>query len=156
MHALLTAYVVWLTVRSFHRDAAKTSRLVAAFVFLVAALALTTSFPWYVCVIMPDILGPDLYLAIYLLVFARETLTTRERIAVGAIAFWAMTAHSTHLMLAVFLCLLLALLALVRFPADARSQEADQASSASKCSIKCVGLPSSPSTTRQQQSAAGS
>jgi hypothetical protein len=61
---------------------------------------------------MPDILGPLLYLSIYLLVFARETLSRGERWALNALAFWAITAHSTHLMLGVGICLMLALLLL--------------------------------------------
>lgn len=126
LQALLTAYILWLVVRSFAgcsfvarsgpEPASSTGRVAVPFLILVALLSLTTSLPWYVCVIMPDILGPDLYLAIFLLVFARESLTTRERGAVSVIALWAITAHSTHLMLAVFICLLLAVLLLARFP----------------------------------------
>jgi hypothetical protein len=113
--ALLTSWVLWLTLRSIlpHRTA---RRFVATFLILVALLSLLTSVSWYVSLPMPDILGPLLYLAIYLLVFARETLSRGERWALSALAFWAITAHSTHLMLAVGICSLLALLLLFRRP----------------------------------------
>jgi len=112
LHVLLTSYAIWLVVRSLAlRHAAQ------KFLALVALVSLTTSLGWYACFIMPDILGPVLYLSIYLLVFARETLSVRERWAVSAIAWWAMAAHSTHLMLAVGVCILLGLLLLLRWPA---------------------------------------
>jgi hypothetical protein len=111
LHALLTSYVIWLVVRDL---AAR--RVELHFLALVALVSVTTSLGWYVCFIMPDILGPVLYLSIYLLVFARETLSARERWAVSAIAWWAMAAHSTHLMLAAGVCILLGLLLLLRWP----------------------------------------
>jgi hypothetical protein len=61
--------------------------------------------------IMPDILGPLVYLAIYLLVFAPETLSRAERISLYPIAVWGITAHTTHFMLAAGLWLLLVLFA---------------------------------------------
>jgi len=53
------------------------------------------------------VLGPVLYLCIYLLVFA--DLSRGERLTLYLIAWWAVTAHATHLLLAAGLCLLLAL-----------------------------------------------
>ena len=115
LHALLTSYVIWLVVRSL--AARCSARPVALqFLVLVGLLSLTTSLGWYVCFIMPDILGPVLYLSIYLLVFAREALSARERWVVAAIACWAMASHSTHLMLAVGVCILLGFLLLLRWP----------------------------------------
>jgi hypothetical protein len=113
--ALLTSWVLWLTLRSIlpHRTA---RRFAATFLIMIALLSLLTSVSWYVSLPMPDILGPLLYLAIYLLVFARETLSRGERWALYALAFWAIAAHSTHLMLAVGICFLLALLLLFRRP----------------------------------------
>jgi hypothetical protein len=118
LQALLTSYILWLVVRSFAVRSADarafdTRRATVQFVFLLALLSLTTSLAWYVCFIMPDILGPLLYLAVYLLVFAHETLSAREKCAVAVIAAWAMASHSTHLMLAAGLCVLLALLFLL-------------------------------------------
>jgi len=68
---------------------------------------------WYADFIMPDILGPVLYLAIYLLVFAPETLGRAERVGLYLIAWWAVTAHASHLLLAGLLLVLLALYAAV-------------------------------------------
>lgn len=113
-HALLTACILWLAVRSFRRDSRADTIL--PFLLLVAGLSLTTSLAWYTSVVLPDILGPVLYLAIYLLVFARENLSTKERWAVLAIAWWAIAAHSTHLMLAVWICGFLAVLLVLRWP----------------------------------------
>ncbi|MFY9731337.1 MAG: hypothetical protein WB723_17880 [Candidatus Acidiferrales bacterium] len=102
LQALLTAYIVWLVVRSI-----LPRRTVLWYLALVAFLSLLTSASWFVSLIMPDILGPVLYLSIYLLVFARDTLSRPERIGAAAIACWAVASHATHLMLATGICLLL-------------------------------------------------
>jgi hypothetical protein len=65
---------------------------------------------WFVSLIMPDILGPVLYLCIYLLVFAREALSRAERGAIILIAWWGVASHATHLVLAAGMCVLLVLL----------------------------------------------
>src|SRR5438128_10140745 len=63
LQALLTAYVIWLVVRSIlPRQTAMRYQV------LVALLSLLTSLSWFVSLIMPDILGPVQYLCIYLLV----------------------------------------------------------------------------------------
>jgi len=111
MQALLASYVLWLVARSL-----VARQIEAKFLVLVGMLSLTTSLGWYVCFIMPDILGPVLYLTIYLLVFALDTLRARERWVVFGIAGWTMAAHSTHLVLAVGVCILLGLLLAFRWP----------------------------------------
>jgi hypothetical protein len=103
--ALLTAYVIWLVVRSI-----VPRQTVLPYLALVALLSLLTSLAWFVSVIMPDILGPVLYLCIYLLVFARESLSRAERLSVILIAWWAVASHATHLILAVMMCVCLGLL----------------------------------------------
>lgn len=104
LQALLTAYVIWLVVRSiFPRQTT------IWYEVLVVVLSLLTSLSWFVSLIMPDILGPVQYLCIYLLVFARETITRAERMTVLLIAWWAVASHTTHLMLAVGICALLLL-----------------------------------------------
>jgi len=60
---------------------------------------------------MPDILGPIVYLSIYLIVFAPETLSRAERFSLYPIAVWGIAAHTTHFMLAAGLWLVLALFA---------------------------------------------
>jgi len=110
VNALLTSYVVWLVVRSI-----VPGHDLLCFLGLMAFLSLLSSISWYVSFIMPDILGGVLYLCIYLLVFARDTLSKAERWSLAPIAWWAIAAHSTHLLLAIGLCLLLALLPLFRW-----------------------------------------
>jgi len=110
LNALLTAYVLWLTVISIQpRNPAR------HYLLLVALLSLFTSVSWFVSLLMPDLLGALLYLGIYLLIFARESLSRGERYALALIAFWSITAHATHLVLAAGLCILLALLLALRW-----------------------------------------
>ncbi|MGA2807433.1 MAG: hypothetical protein ABSE87_04815 [Terracidiphilus sp.] len=103
LQCLLVAWVVYLVVRSI-----SPRRTVARYLIVVALLSLLTSAGWYAAFIMPDILGPVLYLSIYLLVFAPKTLSRVERLALYPIAWWCVTAHATHLLLAAALCGLLA------------------------------------------------
>jgi hypothetical protein len=104
LQALLTSYVIWLVVRSI-----LPRQTVRYFLVLCVLLSLLTSMSWFASEIMPDILGPVLYLCIFLLVFARETLSRVERWAVILIAWWGVGAHATHLMLAGGLSMFLAL-----------------------------------------------
>jgi hypothetical protein len=109
--SMLTAYVLWLVVRSIvPRHTAN------RYLILIALLSLFTSLSWYSSLIMPDILGPVLYLCIYLLVFARDDLTRADHVAVFLIAWWGVASHATHLMLAAGLCVLLVLLLVLRRP----------------------------------------
>jgi hypothetical protein len=109
--SLLTAYVLWLVLRSIVPQQTAKRYLV-----LLALLSLFTSLSWYSSLIMPDILGPVLYLCIYLLVFARDSLTRTDHVALFLIAWWAVASHATHLMLAGGLCVLLVLLLVLRRP----------------------------------------
>jgi hypothetical protein len=106
LQCLLVSWVVWLVVRSV-----APRRPIANYLAVVAFLSLLTSAGWYASFIMPDVLGPLLYLSIYLLVFAEDTLSRAERMSLYPIAWWSATAHATHLLLAAGLCVLLALIA---------------------------------------------
>jgi hypothetical protein len=108
LQSLLAAWVLWLVVRSIAPQ-----RPVGGYLLLMLPLSLLTSISWYAAFIMPDILGPLLFLAFYLLVYGSETLSKAERLGLAAFACWAVTAHSTHLMLAAFLCLLFTATALL-------------------------------------------
>ena len=101
-NALLTSYILWLVVRSLFPE-----RTSINFLALVALLSLLTGLGWLVGWIMPDIFGPLLYLSLYLLVLANESLSPVERGAVVLIAWWGVTAHSTHLLLGGSLCVVL-------------------------------------------------
>jgi hypothetical protein len=103
VNALLTSYVIWLVVRSVLQR-----QTVTGYFAVVVPLILLTGMSWFVSLIMPDILGPVLYLSIYLLVFARETLSRSERLFLILVAWGAMASHITHLLLAIGLCIVLA------------------------------------------------
>jgi multidrug transporter EmrE-like cation transporter len=105
--SLATAWVLWLVVRAF-----STRQTVRRYLALAALLSLFTSIAWFTCFLMPDILGPLAYLAMFLLFFARESLSRVDRAGLGLVACWGITAHSTHLLLAAALFVLLALCAL--------------------------------------------
>lgn len=109
LNALLAAWVLWLVARSV-----APRRTVLSYLLLVLPLSALTSLSWYVSLVMPDILGPLLYLSVYLLVFARETLSRRERIALYPLVWWATASHATHLLLISGLCVLLLPLLFVR------------------------------------------
>lgn len=115
LQSLLVAWVLWLVTRSVL--ARHSARL---YVLLILALSLLSSVSWYAGFIMPDILGPVLYLCIYLLVFAPETLSRAERLSLFPIAWWSATAHATHLLLAAGLLLVLAAFAAVEALANGR------------------------------------
>ena len=108
-NALLTSYVLWLLLRSLFPE-----RTVLRFLVVVLALSLFTGLGWLVGWVMPDLLGPLLYLSMFVLVFAGETLCLSERGALGTIAWWGMVAHASHLLLAIGLCPVLAAVLLLQ------------------------------------------
>lgn len=107
LNAVLTAYLIWLVVRSF-----RPRRTALRFFALVVPLALLTGVGWFVSLVMPDILGALVYLCIYLLVFATDTLNRAEIAILVSIAAWSIASHLTHLILGlgvlVFVLLVLA------------------------------------------------
>lgn len=109
INAVLAGWVMWLVARSV-----LPRRQVLSFLTLVLALSLLTSFGWYVSLVMPDILGPLTYLSIYLLLFARDSLSRSERNALMPLIGWGVASHITHLLIAIALLLVLALLSLLR------------------------------------------
>jgi len=109
LQAVLTAFVIWLVVRSF-----RPRRTVLPYLALMVLLSALSSVSWFVSLVLPDILGPLVYLCIYLLVYARDTLSLPERLAVSLIAWWGIASHATHLVVAAGLCVLLGALALAQ------------------------------------------
>src|ERR1039458_654425 len=95
LQCLLVAFLLWIVVRSF-----APRQTILPYLVLILLLSLFTGIGWYAALIIPDFLGPLLYLSIYLLVFARETLARWERISLVLISWWAITSHATHLLLA--------------------------------------------------------
>jgi len=108
-NALLASYVLWLLVRTLFQQL-----IVLHFLVIVLALSLFTGLGWLVGWVMPDLLGPLLYLSVFVLVFAGETLGVGERAALGAIAWWGVVAHASHLLLAIGLCPVLAAVLLLQ------------------------------------------
>lgn len=108
LQCVLVAFILWLTVRTMVPD-----RPITAYLPVMALLSALTSASWYASLILPDVLGPLVYLSLALLVFARDALSRAERFALGAIAWWGITAHSTHFVLAAGLCLFLCAILLV-------------------------------------------
>ncbi len=112
LNGLLTAYVLWLLVRLLLPRHTLTNYLC-----LVVLLSFLTTVGWFVGFVMPDILGPLLYLSFYLIVFFWEALARVERFALMLLAGWAITSHATHLLIAGALSLvLIAVLVLQREP----------------------------------------
>lgn len=111
LNALLTAYVIWLTMHSV-----LPKKTAIRYLALVLLLSIFTGLSWSVSWIMPDILGPALYLSIYILVFAPQRLSRTERVIVVLIAWWSMASHITHLLLAAGICVFLVLFLLLRHP----------------------------------------
>lgn len=117
--SILVAWVLWLTIRSTVRSTVRSTirsirpqRTALYYLALIVLLSIFTSLSWYSSLVLPDILGPVLYLAIYLLVFAGGTLSRAERWALYVLSWWAVASHASHLMLAAGLCVLLTLVAL--------------------------------------------
>jgi hypothetical protein len=108
LNAILSAYVIWLVVRSILPQQA-----IVAYFALIVPLSALTGLGWFVSLVMPDVYGPLLYLCIYLRVFAAESLSRSERLIIVLIAWWCVASHVTHLMLAAGLCVFLALPLLV-------------------------------------------
>lgn len=108
LHALLTAYVLWLVFRTCL--SAETARWHLRYLALMAALSAGTSLSWYVSLLMPDILGACAYLSILLVTFARKSFSNIETGVLIAMAALGMTAHLTHLLLGGLLCIALAAL----------------------------------------------
>jgi hypothetical protein len=110
LQSLLTAWVLWLVVRSL------VARWpVSVYLGLIVVLNLLTSVGWYVSYINPDTLGPVLYLSLYVLVFAAELLRRWEIGLLMVVACWTATAHGTHLLLGGAICCLLSGLWLLRW-----------------------------------------
>jgi hypothetical protein len=107
--ALLCSWILRLTVRVFAPENTN-----VCFFATLLPLAFMTGLSWQASWIMTDVLGGLVYLGFFLLVIAPETLSRAERWSVIAIAWWGIAAHTSHLIIAAGLWILLGLLALSR------------------------------------------
>jgi len=85
---------------------------------IVAALTVTTSLPWFVSQMMPDVLFPAGVLALYLLAFGGVDVRTGERAGLCAIIAFAIASHMAFMAVALGLVAALLVIGLLRnFPA---------------------------------------
>jgi hypothetical protein len=104
-HAAMIVYPAYLTVRTFSPSNALTKTAI-----LLATLSAVTSLAFYISLLMPDILGGACYLALFLLAFAFGSLTRMERGVLAEVVIVGATAHTTHLILAILICVAFTLL----------------------------------------------
>jgi hypothetical protein len=99
LNASAVLFAMYLVTRSLvQRDAWRKT------LTILAAVSIFTGLSWYTSLLMPDIFGAPLYLAIYLFAFARKTMRPVEQIALAALAIFGALAHASHLLLAIGLC----------------------------------------------------
>ncbi len=107
--AVLLAWVIWLVVRSLSQ------RPLVTYLVLMAVVSSLTSAGWFVSFITPDVLGPVLYLSVYLLLFVLEMLSGWERVVLMVVGWFSLASHSTHLLLTAVLCVVFGALWLLRW-----------------------------------------
>ena len=111
--AVLAALVVWLVCRAL---LPRISR--AAFVGVMAMLAVATWLPWMVSELMPDVFTPLLVLVVCLLTWTPERLSRRERVGLTGLAAFMTASQQSSLLL---VCALLTVLGLLHDRRGARS-----------------------------------
>jgi hypothetical protein len=112
LQALVTSWLLWLVMR------VTLPRVTPVrFLAVVALLVAGTSAAWFVGYVMPDLFAPLLALAAAVQAIAWSDLGRRERIAVGALIWFAIVVHGSHLLLATALAVVTApLLAAIGLP----------------------------------------
>ncbi len=105
LQCLLTSWVLWLVFRSI-----APRKMWIPFLVFMMLLSLLSSLSWYGAYVMPDILGPDLYLCIFLLLIAPDSTSRTERTTLYMISWWAIASHATHLLIAIAICIVLGVL----------------------------------------------
>jgi hypothetical protein len=110
LNALTTSWVLWLAVRSLSIKSP-----IAIYLGIVAILSFVTTFAWYVSFAMADMVAPTLCLSVYLAVFAQERLRRWELFTVLALICWSATVYVTYMVLAIGVCMVLALLWLLQW-----------------------------------------
>ncbi len=106
----LMAWVLWLVVRSLCRHP------VRVYLLVTAGLSGLTGIAWYTSFIMPDCLSGILVLCFYLLLFWPKALRRAEKAGLAVAACWALTSHATHLVLAVCILAMFAVLRTAGWP----------------------------------------
>lgn len=107
--SLLTSWILSLVFRAISPRKTWTH-----FLSVMILLSLLSSASWFGALVMPDILGPDLYLCIFILVFARDEISRIEQIVLLLVSWWAIASHATHLLIAIALCSASTMLAIIK------------------------------------------
>jgi len=105
VQATLTSWVLFTLQRALLPG----KFLLVRHVVLIICLSAFTQASWFASDIMADILGPLVYLSLFLLVFAADRLDRTSRWALAAVAVWGIMAHTTHLLTSFAVLLALAL-----------------------------------------------
>jgi hypothetical protein len=106
MQGALLGHFLYIVIRCVsNAEAGKVETL-----FVVAALALFSSLPWFTGQIMPDVFSSIVLLGIFLLAFCTNQLTRTELIYVVAITTAATATHISHVPIAFGLILLCSVL----------------------------------------------
>lgn len=111
--AAAVAWILWLLVRWRVGSRGKPWQLPATYLALITVLSLLTSLGWYASFLMPDVLGPLVYLGFCLLAWGCATLHRAEQYTLVALCAVGILAHPTHLLLSLMLLPLLALAVLL-------------------------------------------
>lgn len=105
LQCFLVAYVLRMVVRAL-----VPLSTAPVFIALVAILSAVSPLAWCASLVLPDVLGPLVYLGIFLLAFAPQTLSRTECISLYAIIGAGAASHITHFVIAPAVCLLILLL----------------------------------------------
>ena len=100
----MLAHLLYLTTRCV--SGSSISKLET--LFIIAALCVFSSLPWITGQILPDVLSSVLLLGMFLLTFCNDQLRRGELFYVGALTTASITAHLSHVPIAlglIFLCL---------------------------------------------------
>lgn len=104
---------VWLAMRMLQRSA-PSGRSTVQLVTLPLLVAATTSLPFYVAYMMPDIFAPVMLILIAAVVAAGRQMQVTEALGVLALGVFAVVLHPSHLGIAVLLFPLTVLAAILR------------------------------------------
>lgn len=104
---------VWLAMRTLQRSA-PSGRSTVQLVALPLLVAATTSLPFYVAYIMPDIFAPVMLILIAAVAAAGRQMKVTETLSVLALGVFSVVLHPSHLGIAVLLFPLTVLAAILR------------------------------------------
>jgi hypothetical protein len=95
-HALVTAWLVWLTLRTTLSRSSPARFLVA-----ISLITVLTSVSWFVSYVMPDIFAALLILGTNLLCFQWGRLNRGERLGIIGLVWFSIVSHNSHLLIAI-------------------------------------------------------